>query len=96
MGQPAEPDDGKFLGHFPLEGSDPGLEGTHKAITSFISGLVLDGALVLDVVLGVGKCNGVFYLSGGWALPRAMASSRSWISLFSFSVSLTRTAKDMA
>ena len=34
-GQPAEPDDGKFLGHGSLEGTDAGSEGTHKTITSF-------------------------------------------------------------
>ena len=51
-GQPAEPDDGKFLGQGSLEGADAGSEGTHKAITSF--------NCLLDGVLGVAECNGVF------------------------------------
>ena len=36
FGQPAEPDDGKFLGKDSLKGADAGLESTHKTITSFI------------------------------------------------------------
>ena len=36
FGQPAEPDDGKFLGQNSLQGADSGLEGTHKTITALL------------------------------------------------------------
>ena len=39
FGQPAEPDDGKFLGQDSLEGADSGLEGTHQTITSLPIGV---------------------------------------------------------
>ena len=34
-GQPAEPDDGEFLGQGSLEGTDAGSESSHKAFTLF-------------------------------------------------------------